>query len=493
MSNYNKIELLQKGTDATYRECREALEATNYSLENAKKLLQNNKNQDSNLGAIALGNIQQAQVNASLDVFNTPQGHGYAAEQINHTQDVLLGRKPEMVGTNNAKNGPDRFVNNQYLQTKYCRAAKYSIDACFENNQYKYIMDGTPMAVEVPADQYDQAVEYMRKKIQSGEVPGVMNSDEASKLVKKGYFTYDQARNVAKFGTVESLTFDAVNGVITSVIPFGISTIMTFALEIWNGTPTSIALENALRVGVKVGVVVMTTSIVSAQLSRTGVNQAVRGVSDKIIGTIGPQNAAKIANSLRGYNAPNIYGAAATKNASKTLGNNMIAGIASIAIMTTFDAKKLFSREMSPEQFFKNTAVNSVGVAGGTAGAILGTIIFPGAGTAVGTLIGVASGMLGGTMSSLVAKKGLDYVWEDDTQKMIKVIEQTYEKIAQDYVMTEREVKFFIEEIQKKITPKYLLSIYKMSNREVSLYAELEQLALMRLRFTRIMRVNFSG
>ena len=39
-------------------------------------------------------------------------------------------------------------------------------------------------------------------------------SKEAKNIVKKGHFTYEQAKNIAKAGTVESITYDAVNGAI---------------------------------------------------------------------------------------------------------------------------------------------------------------------------------------------------------------------------------------------------------------------------------------
>ena len=45
----------------------------------------------------------------------------------------------------------------------------------------------------------------MEEKIKNGQVKGVSDPNEAKNIVKKGHFTYAQAKNIAKAGTVESL------------------------------------------------------------------------------------------------------------------------------------------------------------------------------------------------------------------------------------------------------------------------------------------------
>ena len=58
--------------------------------------------------------------NDKLLRFNGRQGHGYAAEQGNNLYDTINGRNAEILGDDNAKNGPDRIVDGQLIQTKYC-------------------------------------------------------------------------------------------------------------------------------------------------------------------------------------------------------------------------------------------------------------------------------------------------------------------------------------------------------------------------------------
>ena len=45
---------------------------------------------------------------------------------------------------------------------------------------------------------------------------GVTDGSEAENLVRKGNVTYAQAKNIAKAGTIDSLKYDAANGVITA-------------------------------------------------------------------------------------------------------------------------------------------------------------------------------------------------------------------------------------------------------------------------------------
>lgn len=100
--------------------------------------------------------------------FHAHQGHGYAAEQANHLLDQLQFKDAQLLGNDNAKNGPDRMVDGMLIQSKYCQNARATVEAAFQNQSglYRYIgKDGVPMQLEVPSDQYEEAVEIMQKKI----------------------------------------------------------------------------------------------------------------------------------------------------------------------------------------------------------------------------------------------------------------------------------------------------------------------------------------
>ena len=175
------------------------------------------------VGVIAAGltysNISNASLLYNEDKLQTPRGHGFAAEQANHLVDMYLGKDSQLVGNDNIKNGADRIVDGNQLQSKYCASGSKCIQECFDNGNFKYWNpDGTPMIIEVPSDMYDSAVQAMENRIESGQVKGVTNPEEAKNLIRKGHFTYTQVKNIAKAGTVESITYDAASGAIIAKI-----------------------------------------------------------------------------------------------------------------------------------------------------------------------------------------------------------------------------------------------------------------------------------
>lgn len=61
----------------------------------------------------------------------------------------------------------------------------------------------------------------MRNKIREGKVPGVTDPAEASRLIRRGHLTYTQARNITRFGTIESVTYDIAEGSVVSLAAEG--------------------------------------------------------------------------------------------------------------------------------------------------------------------------------------------------------------------------------------------------------------------------------
>ncbi|MCI4519347.1 hypothetical protein MRT13_25715, partial [Escherichia coli] len=98
-----------------------------------------------------------------------------------------------------------------------------------------YMGNNGPMQLEVPRDQYAGAVETMRNKIREGKVPGVTDPAEASRLIRRGHLTYTQARNITRFGTIESVTYDIAEGSVVSLAAGGISFALT-ASVFWLST-----------------------------------------------------------------------------------------------------------------------------------------------------------------------------------------------------------------------------------------------------------------
>lgn len=460
----------------------------NIKIENAE-----NKDVASVISGIIYGDVSNASTLYGMDKFNTPRGHGFAAEHANHLHDKIRNvdffgqNKVKMVGEEIdpatgriVKDGADRIVNGVNIQTKYCRSGSACIAECFEDNKFRYFnSDGTPMQIEVPSDMYDSAIQAMENRISRGEVPGITDPKEAKNIIRKGNYTYNQARNIAKAGNIDSIKFDATNGAIVATSAFGISAAISFATSIWNGEDAKVALKTATHTGLKVGGTTFITAVLSGQLSKAGLNSALVGSSEAIVQIMGPKASAALVNAFRSGN--NIYGAAAMKSAAKMLRGNVITGGVTVVVLSSADVVNIFRGRISGKQLFKNITNTTSTVAGGTAGwvggaaagakvgAVVGSI-FPGAGTAIGGAIGGTVGGLigsvaGGTVSGKISDTVLGTFIEDDADEMVRIIEKVFTQLAEDYLLNQNEVENILGNLSEKLNGKTLKDMFESDNR----------------------------
>ena len=416
-------------------------------------------------GGIATGNYGETNKLYEEERFHaTKGGHGFAAERANTLYDRLTGHDARIVGDDNSKNGPDRIVDGVYIQSKYYPTGKKCIDACFDDNGFRYLKDGKPMQIEVPADKYDEAVSAMQEKIRNGQVPGVTDPAEAKNIVRKGHFTYEQAKNIAKAGTVESLTYDAVNGAIIASTAFGVTAAITLAVNIWNGESFEKSLKNATYSGLKVGGTAFITTVLASQLSKAGLNSALVGSSEAIVAFMGPKASAVLINAFR--SGSNIYGAAAMKSAAKLLRGNVITAGVTVVVLSSFDIANLFRGRISGKQLFKNvtnTATTvTAGYGGWLGGAAIGSAIFPGVGTIVGGLIGsIAAGAVAGKATDAVLGEFI----EDDADEMIRIIQNVFSDLAADYLLNQEEAEAIVNNLQNQLDGGKLKDMYSSKDR----------------------------
>ena len=485
------LEQVMKNTGLRERVCTKYLEHNKYDLENTLKEIYEKVNNGSIevVGSISsgvvYGNISNASSIYGTDKFNTPRGHGFAAEYANHLHDKVKhgdffgNEKVKLVGDEIdpktgriVKNGADRIVDGINIQTKYCASGSKCISECFENGVLKYKNpDGTPMQIEVPSDMYDSAVKAMENRIKNGEVPGVSDPTKARDIVKRGSFTYQQAKNIARFGTVESITFDAVNGAIIATNAMGISATLTFATSIWNGEDFDIALKNAAYAGLRVGGTTFLTAVLASQLSKAGLNSALVGSSEAIVSLMGPKASAMLVNAFR--SGGNIYGAAAMKSAAKMLRGNVITGAVSVVVLSSFDVANIFRGRISAAQLFKNVANTASTVAGGTAGWVAGAAggaavgsAIPIVGTAIGGVVGgILGSFAGGAAAGKVSGVVLDGFIEDDANKMVEKIEEVFIQLAEEYLLTKKEAEKIVDNLKDILTGKVLKDMFASSQR----------------------------
>lgn len=398
--------------------------------------------------------------------FRARQGHGFAAERVEHLYDKLTGHDAKILGDDNIKNGADRIVDGTLIQSKCCRTGRACINECYDKNgNFRYLMDGKPMKIEVPSDKFDGAVKALEEKIRDGNVPGVTNPAEAKNIVKKGHFTYNQIKNIAKAGTIESITYDSVNGVITSTSSFGITATMTLATSIWNGEDVETALRTATYSGLKVGGTAFVTTVMSSQLSKAGLNSTLVGSSEVIVSFMGPKASAVLINAFR--TGKPIYGAAAMKSAAKLLRSNAITAGVTVIVLSSADVINIFRGRISGKQLFKNFTSTISTVGGGTggwiAGAAAGSAILPGVGTVIGGLIGSVTG---GTVAGKVNDAVVGNFIEDDADEMVKIIQDEFMILAEDYLLNQKEAEKSIDKLSEQLDGTLLKDMFASDDRE---------------------------
>lgn len=400
-----------------------------------------------------------ATINSNGEIFveqraavNNPAGHGELAEEANSIIDRLQGHQAEILGRDNAKNGPDRSVDGVLIQTKYYKTARGSLEACFDSSshQYRYLAkDDTPMQLEVPKDQYQQVLRGFEKKISQGKVPGVSDPKDAEKIVRKGKLTYDQAVNLTKPGTVESVTYDAATGAVTCSCAFGLSFLATTFMAYRETRDVTGAVQAGIAAGIQVFGLSFAQHMVVSQISRAGLSNALMAPSQAVVGGLGFKASATIVNGLRALTGKTaISGAAASKQLAKMLRGNAVSAAVTLAVFSVPETYKLFQGKASGAQYAQNMACLATSVAGGIAGATAagvaaakvgaaaGTAVSPG----VGTIVGLAGGMVGGTVGTVAASAVGEILFEGDSASFGRYFNAMVSCMAVEYLLDGHEM-----------------------------------------------------
>ena len=381
---------------------------------------------------------------------NASTGHGFAAEDANALNEWLCGYDVEQVGRNNANTGPDRITNGQEIQTKYCKTANDSVQAGFgADGMYAY----KGQLLEVPNDQYEEAVHIMEEKILQGKVEGITDPKDATKIIKKGDVTYQQAKNIARAGNIDSLIFDAKTQTVTAISAFGISFAINLGMMCLFRDKGNLNIKEAMQLaflsGLQNGTIAMTSGILTSQVLKTqfGRNLAAyvqwgakSGIDSAYKVKIGKELIHKLSKSL--WNK-GIYGGASKQVATKFIRTNVIANLGVFVITTIPDTFFVIRGEISKPQLIKNLVVNGTSLVGGTLGAWLGACLGP-----YGMIGG---GLAGGVIFGWASKKIADSISKDDSEKMYELIKVALLRLSHDYmIQSEDEFQKCIEVIHKE-------------------------------------------
>ena len=390
-------------------------------------------------------------------------GHGYAAEDANSMSDILFGHEVTLSGRDNSLSGPDRIVDGVKIQTKYCQTAKQSVMAGFgEDGLYKY----NGQILEVPADQYQDALGEMGQKIADGKVPGFTDPKDASKIIKKGSVTYKQAKNIAKAGNIDSLIFDAKTQSVVALSAFGISFAINLGMMVLFHCKNKKELEEAVQLaflkGLENGTISLTSGILTTQVLRTSFGRRFaasltwmsKGVVDAVYKTnVGKELIHQIAAVVV---EKNVYGGAAKNVVTKLLRTNTLTAIALVVVTSIPDFWHLLSGQISGPQFAKNIAVLCGSFAGCAGGAIAGAKL----GGAFG---GIAGGVIG-SAAGLLVKAAADIIRKDDAELLMPIIQVALLQLSHDYmIQSEEEFEHCIQAIanEQVIEPSLFYKLQK--------------------------------
>jgi hypothetical protein len=364
------------------------------------------------MGGFSAHKAAEAVESTQFRQYNKSTGHGYTAEDVNALHDYLLGNDVKKTGWDNSLNGPDRIVNGVKIQVKYCQTARKSVNAFFDgaNGQCKY----PDQVLEVPMDQYDEALRIMQEKIRNGQVPGVDNPADAAKLVRQGSVTYDQAVKIAKAGNWESLKFDVKNQAVVTSVAGGISFVIAFLMAKKNGLPNTQAVKFAGKEAAKMGAATMATGVAAQQLLRTGIGRSAlaltergvkRGMDAAMKTTVGKKLIEKTGTAVA---KRVVAGQAAKQVVTRAASSNVITTAVAGVVTSVPDTYRVLRGKISGKEYGIRMAERGAGIGGGTAGTwagmAIGSFICPGVGTAIGGFVG---GMLGGIGGSKAASKCL--------------------------------------------------------------------------------------
>jgi len=338
-------------------------------------------------GNISAHNLHNIQINQMV---NGRQGHGVAAEYANSVMDGGYLTNSRLVGQDNTKHGADRLSFGKKVQVKTSirldskgqyigKNTADSIKLAFAGGEYQY----GSMPTEVPKDQYNKSVQYMKDQIIKGNVEGITDPNQASSMVKKGKFNGEYYANVAKAGTVESLKVDTLNAIEQSIPGAGITFLMTYSIAIWRGANQKEAARMAGKSAFKAGL-----------------------DSTKFI--LFTTQAAKI-KMVKKFAASKVGKSIGMKESAEDIGK-YVGSVAVVAITFGPSIVNALRGRISTAQLTKDSVIGGVSIAASVALGPAGLVV----------------GGIGAAITGYFTKKIMDEFIEDDAKEMYQVFKEEF-------------------------------------------------------------------
>lgn len=387
------------------------------------------------------------------------RGHGVAAEKANDLIDKIMLKDAKILGDNNALNGADRLVNGQLIQTKYCKTGGRCIAECFKDGKFRYVVDGKPMKIEVPKDKVNEAIQSLKDRIARGDLKnlGITDPEVANEIIIAGKIKHKTAIQIAKAGTIEGITYDAVQGTIDGILLFGLSGTMSFATAIWKGESVDEAFEGALKDSVGLFGRHITQFVISQQLARTSVEKMLLPTTNHIVkNVLGSKNSAKIVNTFfRNSSEKALNGAAAMNKLSKLMRGGAVSVAVTTTVLSSESIYDALTGRISGAQFAKNVGKTGVNLVGSTTGMVVGKATGKTIGESIGGTLGsvfpvvgtIAGSVIGGYVAGQTSQFILDAIIDDDSRTTMETLKLKFVENIEDLQLDHNELNYLTQKI----------------------------------------------
>ncbi len=418
-------------------------------------------------------------------------GYSTYGEEASAILDQVSGSGAEVVSRDNTKNAPDKIVNGKAVQCKFCKSATATVNSCFGKNpstgnkEFRYFcLDGSPMKVEVAKDQYAKAIEVMKEKIIAGRVPGITNPDAAYEIIHKSKLSYKQVKNLARAGTFESITYDAVTGAISCTYVFGITVLVSFGFSYANTHDAEKSMQTAAIAGLETFGLSLAAQILASQIARTSFSNSLKQNTNFVVKKLKPKAIQAIIKGLRSLSGKKaIFGKTAQKALEKALRSNLLTEGVTFLVFSIPQTQRLIRRQMSKGQYVKTLTSVFSAMFGTTAAALMA-----GSATAkvggklgkkvnknLGAGIGFAAGMVGGAVAGAGAAKVGNLIREDDAEILFRLFNAVVINTCIDNYLDEDEIEEFLTSLSKdKDIQKDIKKVMKVLYASSTQYQDLE-------------------
>lgn len=316
------------------------------------------------------------------------------------------------------------------LKSKYSSSGERCVDACLNYGELRFINeDGSPMSIEIPLDKYEEAIVDFEDRIKEGMTHATL---EPKEILKRGAFTYNQAKIIANEGKVRGVEFFEIDGSVETEHILGMSGCIEYALSIWNGDSKNEALIKSILRSIKI-------------------------YGDKFIESINLDNTVdkseycRFANSLHSTN--NSLDIDLYKYRNHTIEDDF------------------YLEDEKNYQKINNMKL-ILGILGGTlAFFILALITNFGKllnNSYIYILLNIVGIGAGGFATARLSKLILDKYIKNTNQEVMEMFNEEVERVSRDNLLTEKEIYIILKNITKGEFSKLLLDMKGSVNKKIS-------------------------